>query len=640
MPRTRSRAAAALAIVAVVATALTAHAVPRTAAARGTHAGVAFTAKTPPQTPGLPDLDRLDPVRYSYATAIRQHVQVKSRDGINLIWVDLIRPRTAKGVRVPTIMMASPYFNTLGRGFTGECKKPHQSPPGGLPGSPGTPVLSGCAAHQTEFPEWYDEYFVPRGYAFVAMDLRGTRNTSGCQQYGDRDEVFDAVDTVDWVADQPWSNGRVGMTGGSYDGTIALGAAAEAPLSARHKDALAAVIPIRAIDAWYDYHFFNGVQSDDHRLTPAEFTGPFAAADTPNSGTDDPLYAAHLAERKACIASLGAYTDAGYAAPYQSASSAFWAERDFRKDAKTIRAATFFIHGLFDFNVKTVNVGNMWLSLPKSLPKKLWLMDGDHVDPRCPTEDTCKASGHLIPHPFADKFVEGTHRWWLQFLKRVPAGALAGAPVEVQRANGSWAKSATYPASRSDLVLYPTSKGGLAPKPSGDGDSVTWSDNAANAGAPASVSFTTAPFGKATRLSGQVELALRYAADGPDTNIAVRIDDLGPDAEVTDQPDDTLYDGDDGGVFTVTYGWLQALVRASVKPRGPSTPVIGTPLTPGTPVVSRFPSLYTDYVVAKGHRLRFTFSDSEGGTVATYAGNVVTLFTGPKASTIRLPVVR
>jgi predicted acyl esterase len=141
-------------------------------------------------------------------------------------------------------------------------------------------------------------------------------------------------------------------------------------------------------------------------------------------------------------------------------------------------------------------------------------------------------------------------------------------------------------------------------------------------------------------VSGPVEPALRYAVDGPDTNIAVRIDDLGADADVTDPPDDTLYDGDDGGVFTVTYGWLQALVRASVKPRGPSTPVLGTPLTPGTPVVSRFPSLYTDYVVAKGHRLRFTFSDSEGGTVATYAGNVVTLFTGPKASTIRLPVVR
>ncbi len=595
---------------------------------------------TPPQTKGLPDLDRLDPVRYSYKDAIVEHAQVTARDGVNQIWVDLIRPRTKPGVKVPAIMMASPYFNTLGRGFHGECKTPHQSPPGGLPGSPGTPALSSCSSHQTRFPEWYDEYFVPRGYAFVAMDLRGTRNTSGCQQYGDRDEVLDAVDVVDWIAERSWSNGKVGMTGGSYDGTIAMGAAAEAPISAKHKDALAAVIPIRAIDAWYDYHFMNGVQSDGHRATPAEFTAAFAGLDTPNSGTDDTLYAAHLAERKACVATLGAYTDAGYAAPYQSANSAFWAERDFRKDAHGVRAATFLIHGLFDFNVKTVNVGNMWLSLPPKLPKKLWLMNGDHVDPRCPTEESCAASGHQIPHPFADKFIEANHRWWLQFLKGVNAGALAGAPVEVQQANGSWLKSSRYPASRSDLVLFPAPSGGLGTRPVGEAASVQWADNAAGTGAPRSVSFTTAPFSKATRLSGQIEFDLRYSALGPDTSIAVRIDDIGPDAEDTDQPSDALYDGDDRDVLTITYGWLQAAVRASVKPRGPSTPVIGTPLTPGTAVTSKFPSLYTDYVLAKGHRLRFTFSDEEGGTVATYAGNVVTLYLGPGASAIRLPVVR
>ncbi|MDQ1711821.1 MAG: X-Pro dipeptidyl-peptidase [Frankiaceae bacterium] len=630
----RSLAVAGLAVLLATTAAA---AVPR---AKGTHATNTFNAATPPQTPGLPDLDRLDPVKYKYTDAIVEHVQVKSRDGVNLVWVDLIRPRTAKGVRVPTIMMASPYFNTLGRGYTEECKKPHQSPPGGLPGSPGAPALSNCADHQTAFPEWYDEYFVPRGYAFAAMDLRGTRNTSGCQAYGDRDEVFDAVDTADWIADQAWSNGRVGMTGGSYDGTIAMGAAAEAPLSARHKDAIAAVIPIRAIDAWYDYHFINGVELDSHRATPALFTAALAAADTPNSGTDDPLYAAHLAERKACIASFGAATDAQYAPPYQSADTAFWAERNFRKDAKTVRAATFFIHGLFDFNVKTINVGNMWLSLPKALPKKLWLMNADHVDPRCPTEDACVKSGHLIPHPFADRFIEATHRWWLQYLKKVPAGALADGPVSVQRSNGAWSRSTAFPASRSDLVLYPSKSGSLGTKTTGEGDSVQWTDNEAGAGAPVSQSFVTAPFSSATRLSGQIQLDLKYAAAGPDTNIAVRIDDLAPGVGAGDKPDDALYDGDEGGALTVTYAWLQALVRASVKPRGPSTPVPGTPLTPGTAVVSRFPSLYTDYVVAKGHRLRFTFSNADGGSLASDAGNVVTLYTGPGASSVRLPVVR
>ena len=598
-----------------------------------------FNATTPVQTPGLPNLDRIDPVRYKYKDAVVEHVQVPSRDGVSQIWVDIVRPKTAKSTKVPTIMMASPYYNTLGRGYKEQCKTPHQSPPGGLPTSPGAPGLSGCAAHQTPFPEWYDEYFVPRGYAYAAMDLRGTRNSSGCQTYGDRDEVFDAVDVVDWIASQAWSNGKVGMTGGSYDGTIAMGAAAEQPISGKKKDALAAVIPIRAIDAWYDYHFMNGVQSDGHRATPALFTAALAAADTPNSGTDDTLYAAHLAERKACIATFGAATDAGYAAPYQNANDPFWAERDFRKDAKKVRAATFLIHGLFDFNVKTNNVGNMWLSLPKSLPKKLWLMNTDHADPRCPTDETCSGGGHKVPFPAADKFVEANHRWWLQYLKGKQAGAL-NPPVEVQGNNGRFVGSKTWPLSKSDLVLYPTVDGAAATRTSGEEATIDWSDNAAGTGAPRSVSFVTKPFTKATRISGQFEFALKYAAMGPDTTIAVTIDDLGPDAEDDTTVDDTLYDGDDRGVFTITYGWLHAAVRDSIKPRGPSTPVVGLPLTPGEAVTSRFPSLYTDYVVAKGHRLRFRFSNAAGGSAPLYAGNVVSMYTGPKTSSIRVPVVR
>jgi X-Pro dipeptidyl-peptidase len=645
MRPSRSRAAALLAAVAVTASAAFAAAAPSTparpaaAAAKGTRATDTFNAKTPPQTPGLPNLDRIDPVKYSYKDAIVEHVQVTARDGVNQIWVDLIRPKTKAGVKVPTIMMASPYFNTLGRGYKAQCKSPHQSPPGGLPTSPGVPVLSTCADQQTPFPEWYDEYFVPRGYAFAAMDLRGTRNSSGCQTYGDRDEVTDAVDVVDWIADQKWSNGRVGMTGGSYDGTIAMGAAVEQPVSGKHKDALAAIIPIRAIDAWYDYHFMNGVQSEGHQATPALFTAALAGADTPNSGTDDLLYPLHLAERKACIGTLGALTDAGYASPYQNANSAFWAERDFRKDAKHIKAATFWIHGLFDFNVKTNNAGNMWLSLPKSLPKKLWLINGDHVDPRCPTAKACADSGHAIPHPMADKFIEANHRWWLQYLKRVPAGALGKYPVEVQGAKGTWTKSRSYPASKSDLVLYPAQNGKLSTQSYGEESSVQWADNPGNVGADASQVFVTAPFKKATRISGQIQFALKYAAAGPDTSIAIRVDDLGPGVDVTERVDDKLYDGDETAL-TVTYGWLQALVRDSVKPRGPSTPVIGTPLVPEQAVVSKFPSLYTDYVIAKGHRLRFTFSKSDGDSLASNTGNIVTMFIGPKTSSIRLPVVR
>ncbi len=259
---------------------------------------------TPPQQDGLPDLDELDPIRFEYGDATVEAFQIPvrlresgdSRQAIDQIWIDVIRPVTDEPL--PTVMMASPYYNTLGRGWRGEFKTPANEAFGPLVGAPGL----GSGEPQVGFPEWYDEYFVPRGYAYVAMDLRGTRNSSGCQVYGDRDEVYDAVDVIDWIADQPWSNGKVAMTGGSYDGTIANGVAAEQPISGRHPEALAAATPIRSIGRWYDYHFFNGVQSSSHLATPALFTAVLAGEDTQNAPEEDVLDPLHVAERKACIA--------------------------------------------------------------------------------------------------------------------------------------------------------------------------------------------------------------------------------------------------------------------------------------------------------------------------------------------------
>ncbi|MBC7372752.1 MAG: CocE/NonD family hydrolase, partial [Frankiales bacterium] len=255
---------------------------PAARTSNGTATGPATAISAKPGTASsrpLPDMNRLDPVRYALKDAVVQSLQVKSRNGIDTIWVDVIRPKTAAGVKVPVIMDASPYFNTLGRGWEGNCKTPNA----GSPFEPGAPLIGGCTT-TSPFPEYYDDYFVPRGYAVALMDLRGTRNTSGCQVYGDRDEIFDAVDVVDALVEQPWSNGKVGLTGGSYDGTIANGVAVEQPISGKHKDAVGAVIPIRAIDRWYDYHFLNGVASSANAATPALFTAALAGVDNANQG--------------------------------------------------------------------------------------------------------------------------------------------------------------------------------------------------------------------------------------------------------------------------------------------------------------------------------------------------------------------
>lgn len=605
--------------------------------AAATPATEEFTSATPPQTQGLPDLDQLDPVRFVYEDAIVEHYQVPTRKnpptcnpsvGIatcpDTIWVDIVRPNTDGPV--PTILMASPYFNNSGRGFKAERKIPHST------------ALTQPPQPQVPFPEWYDEYFVPRGYAFAAMDLRGTRNSSGCQSYGDRDEVTDAVDVVDFLSEQPWSNGKVGMTGGSYDGTIANGAAVEAPISARNPDALAAIIPIRAIGAWYDYHFFNGVQSLSHLLTPGAFTVLNPVTDHHNSGSDDVLYPLHLAERKACAATFGPITLAGYSSPYQDARSPFWAERDFTKDAAGVRAATFVIHGLFDFNVKPHNAGYFWSALPADLPKKLWLLNGDHFDPRCPDEETCSA-GHVVPYSVADAYIEANHRWWLQFLKGVEAGATSS-PVEVQRRDGRLEASAGYPATGRPLTLTLTADERAAAADPGEAGTARYADGPLGAGAPTSTRFVTAPFTTDTRLSGQLDVALTLTADGPDTTVAVQVDDLPPSVEDDTRAATSLYDvREQDDAVTLTYAWLRAFYRGSVT-AGPERPLPtgGSPLVPGQATPVRFSSLHTDYVVPAGHRLRFTVSSSAGGTVAASTGGTVQLAVGDGGSTITLPV--
>ena len=61
--------------------------------------------------------------------------------------------------------------------------------------------------------------FVDHGYAVVVQDVRGRYDSEGRFRPLDQ-EGRDGYDTIEWIARQPWSDGRVGMTGGSYLGIV------------------------------------------------------------------------------------------------------------------------------------------------------------------------------------------------------------------------------------------------------------------------------------------------------------------------------------------------------------------------------------------------------------------------------------
>ncbi len=71
-------------------------------------------------------------------------------------------------------------------------------------------------------------YFAERGYATLNQDTRGRYRSEG-EFDAMRQEARDGHDAVEWAAAQPWSNGKVGMVGGSYVGLTQWQAAVEQP---------------------------------------------------------------------------------------------------------------------------------------------------------------------------------------------------------------------------------------------------------------------------------------------------------------------------------------------------------------------------------------------------------------------------
>nr|WP_257818271.1 CocE/NonD family hydrolase [Phenylobacterium sp. J367] len=70
--------------------------------------------------------------------------------------------------------------------------------------------------------------YTDAGYVFVLQDVRGKGRSEGFYAAFEND-IEDGYDAVEWVAAQPWSNGKVGMTGGSALGITANSAAMANP---------------------------------------------------------------------------------------------------------------------------------------------------------------------------------------------------------------------------------------------------------------------------------------------------------------------------------------------------------------------------------------------------------------------------
>lgn len=72
------------------------------------------------------------------------------------------------------------------------------------------------------------DYFASHGYVFMVQDVRGKGDSEGDFEFLFQ-EGQDGYDTIEWAANQSWSNGKVGMMGSDYMGADQWLAAAQKP---------------------------------------------------------------------------------------------------------------------------------------------------------------------------------------------------------------------------------------------------------------------------------------------------------------------------------------------------------------------------------------------------------------------------
>ena len=103
------------------------------------------------------------------------------------------------------------------------------------------------------------DFFVRRGYVAIVPLLRGIGRSGGAWNYGSfRESGRDAHDIIEWLAAQPFSNGRIGMFGESYGGQTSYSAALERP---QH---LLAIAPMQSPSALYfDVIYPGGIKTTE-----------------------------------------------------------------------------------------------------------------------------------------------------------------------------------------------------------------------------------------------------------------------------------------------------------------------------------------------------------------------------------------
>ncbi|MCE7006006.1 Xaa-Pro dipeptidyl-peptidase [Kibdelosporangium philippinense] len=544
---------------------------------------------------------------HSYQDAIRETVWVDigldlDRNGVgDRVAADIIRPAT-RG-KVPVIIDASPYYATAGRGNEAERK---------IYDANGVPV---------KFPLFYDNYFVPRGYAVAMIDFSGTNRSTGCLDTGGRSEVASGKAVIDWLNGRAtgysaaaggsavkasWTTGAAAMIGKSWDGSVAQGVASTGV------EGLRTIVPVEAISSWYDWFRSDGVSFDGWG-TPTALGSNFENANA----------------KASCEA---VRTEMTTGAPANGDYTPMWQQRDYVRNASKVKAAVFSINGRADLNVKPINWGQWLEALPRSTPRKLWLSQTGHVDP------------FDFRRP---EWVRTLHRWFDRWLHNVRNGIEHEPQVAVESGVNQWTEYPVWPAPALPVRLHPVAGstpgvgklsffGGSSTESFTDPGTTTPESaiSTPNATSGERVLYSTGELTHDVRLAGIPRVTVSATPSTPTAHLTAFLVDYGPATirsrtgegirTLTNETcwgenrpgDDPCYKETEATVSNVdativARGWADLANYKSLSAE--------QPLTPGQKYSMTFRLSTADYVVPKGHRLALVIAGSDTSMVLSPA---------------------
>ena len=461
------------------------------------------------EAPALSIVDGVTAPVFDYSQAIRERVFIpvagvdQDRDGVDDVTaIEIMRPAESDaGLKVPAIIDTSPYYTTLGRGNESQLIQD----------------IDGDGLND-KWPLFYDNYFVPRGYAMILAQMDGTANSTGCPMHGGPGDIQSMKVVIDWLngrvaghyadgtaAVAGWHNGKAAMMGKSYDGTLANGVAATGV------EGLSTIVPISAISDWYGYSRTGGIRHNTNY--------PSSLSNTVTNPA-----------RRALCAPVRATLDA-IDGDETGDINQFWTERDYRLTIDDVKASVFLVHGLNDDNVRMGQVGEYWKALgERDVPRKIWLAKVGHTDP--------------FEFDRAE-WVDTIHRWYDYWLQGIDNGIMDEPMAKVETDPGVFEDVASWPVpgtSDVDVLLAGTTAGAAGDLLLQPGDGVA---SATFTGPSGSITEATAmnspegsqanrlvflsePLTAPLRISGTTRVELTASLGQSQANLSTVLVDYGP----------------------------------------------------------------------------------------------------------------